>query len=91
MDFLKLTAVFIKCSTMYPTIEIDNKHMLCISHMWTIVDWHSGFKLQIPITDNFKSEQCTRTYEVHLVPYIVYLNTIAFDRHSLFMSDHLHA
>ena len=91
MDFLKLTPVFIKGSTMYPNIEIDEEHMLCISRIWTIVDRHSGYKFLIPILDNFKAEQCTRTYEVHLLPFIVYPKTIVFDRASLFMSDHFQA
>ena len=91
MDFLKLTPVFIKCSTMYPNIEIDNDPMLCISRIWTIVDRHSGYKFLIPIPDNFKAEQCTRTYEVHLLLYIGYPNTIVFDRDSVFMSDHFQA
>ena len=65
MDFPQLTPVFIKCSTMYPNIEVDKAHMLCISRVWTIVDRHSGFKFPIRIPDNFKAEQCTGTYEVH--------------------------
>ena len=91
MDFLKLTAVFINCSTMYTNIEIDNDHMLCISRICTIVDRHSGCKFQITIPDNFKAEQSTHSHEVHLLPYIGYTNTIAFDRDSLFLSDHLQA
>ena len=91
MDFLQLTPVFMKCSTMYPNIEIDNDHMLCISCMCTIVDRHSGYTFLIPIPDNFKAKQCTRTYEVHLLPYIGYPNIIVFDADSLFMSDHFEA
>ena len=91
MDFLKLTPVFIKCSTMYPNIEIDNDHMLCISRIYTLVNRHSGYKFLIPIPDNFEAEQCTRTYEVHLLPYIGYTNTIGLDRDSWFMSDHFQA
>ena len=55
------------------------------------VDRHSGYKLLIQIPDNFKAEQCTCTYEVHLLPYIVFPNSIVFDRDSLFMSDHFQA
>ena len=76
---------------MYPNSEIDNDHMLCISRRWTIVDRHSGYKFQIPIADNFKVEQCTHTYEVHLQPYIRYANTLVFNRDSLFMSYHFQA
>ena len=87
----QVDSCFIKCSTMYPNIEIHNDHMLCISHIWTIVDCHSGNKFRIPITDNFRGEQCTRTYEVHLLPYIRYPNIIVFERDSLFMLDHFQA
>ena len=76
---------------MYPNIQIDNDHVLYISHIWTIVDRHCGFKFLFPIPDDFKAEQSTRTYEVHLLPYIRYINTIVFDRDSLFMSDHFQA
>ena len=78
MDFLKLTPLFIQCSSMDPKIEINNHHMLCISRMWTLVDRHSGYKFSIPILDNFKADKCTHTYEVHRPPYIRYLNTIVF-------------
>ena len=91
MDFPKLTAVFIKYSTMYPNIEIDNDHILCISRILTIVDRHSGYKFQISIPYNFKAEQCTHTHVVHLLPYIGYPNIIVFNRESLFMSDNFQA
>ena len=91
MDVLKLTAVFIMCSTMYPNMEIDNDYMLCISRIWTIVDRHSEYKCLIPIPDNCKAEKCTRTYEVQLLPYIGYANSIVFDRDSLFMTDYFQA
>ena len=91
MDFLKSTPVMIKCSTMYPNIEIDNDHVLCISRIWTIVDRHSRYKFRIPIPVNFKPQQCTRTYEVHLLSHIGHPNTIVFDTDSLLMSDHLQA
>ena len=65
--------------------------MLCISRIWTIVDRHSGYKFLIPIPDNCKAEPCTRTYEVHLLPYVGYPNIIVFNRDSLFMSDHIQA
>ena len=73
---------------MYPNMEIDNDHILCISRTWTIDDRHGGYIFLIPIRDNFKAEQCTRTYEAHSLPYVGYTNTIVFDRDSLFMSDH---
>ena len=91
MHFVKLTPVFIKSSTIYPNIEIDNDHMLCISRMWTIVDSHSAYEFLIPIPDDCKAAQCTRTHEVHLLPYIGDPNTIVFDGDSLCMSDHLQA
>ena len=72
-------------------IEIDNYHMLCISRMWTIDDRHSGYKFLIPIKYSFKAEQCTRSYEVHLLPHFRYPNAIIFHRDSWFMSDHFQA
>ena len=65
--------------------------MLCISRICTIVDRHSRYKFLIPIPDNFKADQSTRTYEVHLLPHIGYSNTIVYDRDRLFMLDHFHA
>ena len=56
IDFLKLTPVFITCSTMYPNLEIDTDHILYISRIWFIVDRHSGYKFLIPIPNNFKAE-----------------------------------
>ena len=88
MDFLKLTAVFIKCSTMYLNIEIDNDHMVYMSRMCTIVDSHCGYKFLIVIPDNFEADQSTRTYEVHLLPHIGYTHRIVFYTDSLFMSYH---
>ena len=82
IDVLNLTPVFIKCSTMYANREIDNDHMLCILHIWTIVDRHSGYTFLIPIPHNFKAEQCSRTYEVHLLAYIGYTNIIVFYKDS---------
>ena len=43
------------------------------------------------IAGNFKPEQGTHTYEVHLLPYVAYPDTIGFDRDSLFMCDHFQA
>ena len=76
---------------MFPNIDIENYHVLCILSTWTIVDRHRGYEFLIPILNNFKAEQWTRTCEVHLLHYVEYTNTIVFDRDSLFMSDHLQA
>ena len=89
MDVLKLTSVFIKCSTIYSNIELDNDHILGISHKWNIVDRHSVYNFLIAIPDNFEAKQCTHTCEVHLLLYIGYRHTIICDRASLLMSDHL--
>ena len=91
MYFLKLTAVFIKCSTVYHNIEIDNDNMLYISRIWTIENRHSGYKFLIPIPHNFEAAQCIRTYKVPYLPYIGYYNSIVFDRDSVFMSNHFQA
>lgn len=88
IDFLKVTPVFIKYSTMYPNMEIDKYYLLCIACIWTIVDRHSAYKFLIPNPHNLKAEQCTRTYEVHLLPHVGYANTVRFDRHSLFIHHH---
>ena len=72
-------------------MEIDNDHMLCILRVCTIVDRQSLYTITIPISNNFMVEQCTRTYEVHLLPHIGYSNTIIFDTDSLFISDHFQA
>ena len=87
----QLTAVFIKCLSMYPNIETDNDKMLYTLHIWTIVDRHSVCKFLIPIPDTCKAQQCTCTHEVHLLPYIAYPNTIVFDADSLFMYNHFQA
>ena len=76
---------------MYANSEIENDHMLCMSRIWTILDRHSGYKLLIPIADDCRAEQCTRTYEVHLVPYIGYAKIILFNTHSLCMSHSVQA
>ena len=91
MDYLKLTTVFIKCSTMHPAIEIHKNHMLCISRICTIVHLHNDYKFLIPIPDNFKAKPCIRTDDVHLLPYIGYSNAIVFNRHSWCMSYHFQA
>ena len=54
-----------------------------------MVDRYSGYKFLIPIPDNFKAERGTRTYEVHLLPYIGYTNIIVFDSYSSFMPNHV--
>ena len=76
---------------MYPNIEIDDDHMLSLSRIWTSVDYNSRYTFLIPIPDSFKPEQCTRTDEVHLLPYMGYTNTIVLDRDSVFMADHFQA
>ena len=65
--------------------------MLFISRISTIVDRHTGYKLRIPIPDDSRAKQYTRTYEVHLLPYIGHPNIVVFDRDSLFRSYHFQA
>ena len=88
MDFLKLSPVFTKCSVLHPNIPVDEDHIVCISQCWTILDRQSGFKFLIPIPDNFSAEQCTTTFDTHIVPPIGYPHCIVFDRDTLFMSSH---
>ena len=68
-----------------------NDHILCISRIWSIVDRRSGYKFLMSIPDNYEAEQCTRTYEVHLLPNVAYHNSIVFDRDRLLISDHFQA
>ena len=42
----------------------------------------------IPVPDNFSAEQCTATFDTHVVPTMGYLYCIVFDRDTLFMSSH---
>ena len=68
IDFLKLLLVFIKCSVLCANIPVGENHIVCISQLWTIVDTQSGFKLLIPVRDNLIAEQCTATFNPHMVP-----------------------
>ena len=75
----------------YSDIDIDNDHIVCISHICTIVYLSSGYKFLIPIPGDCNAELCTRTYEIYLPPCIVHTNSILCARDSLYMSDQLHA
>ena len=80
MDFLKLTPVFTKCSVLDPNIPVGEDHIVCISRLWTIVDGQSGFKFLISVPDNFTGEQCTTTFETHVVLTMGYPYRIILDR-----------
>ena len=88
MDFLKMSAVFSQCSVLYPNIPIGEDHIVCISRLWMIVDRQTGFKFLIPTADNFTAEQCTATFDTHVVPTMEYRYCIVFDRDILFISLH---
>ena len=88
MNCLKLSLIFTKCSVLYPYIPVGKDHILCISQLWTIVDRQSGFKFLIPVPYNFTPEQCTVTFETHVVPTMEYPYCIVFDQETLFMSSH---
>ena len=88
IDFVKLSPVFTKCSVFYPNIPVGEYHIVCISGLWMIVDRLSGFKFLIPVPDNFSAEQCTVTFDNHVIPTIRYLYSIVFDQHTLFTSSH---
>ena len=79
IDFLKLLPVFTKCSALYSNIPVGEDHIVCISQLWTIVDRQSGFKVLIPTPDNFTAEQCTATFDTHVVSTMGYLYYIVFD------------
>ena len=85
MDFLKLLPVFTKCSLLYPNIPVGEDQIVCISRLWTIVNRHSGFKFLISVSDNFTVEQCTATFDTHIVSTMGYPYCIVFDRDTLFM------
>ena len=89
MNFLKLLLVFTKCSVLYPNIPVGEDHIVCISRLWTIVNRQSGFKFLIPVSDNFSHEECTTTFNTHVVPTMGYSYCIVFDRDTLFMSLHV--
>ena len=88
MDFLKLLSVFTKCSVSYPNTPVGEDHIVCISQLWTIVDRQSGFKFLIPVPDHFSAEQCTTTFDTHVVPTMGYPYYIVFDQDTLLMSSH---
>ena len=88
MDFLKLSLVFPKCCVMYPNIHAGEDHIVCISRLWTIVHRQSGFKFLIPAANKFTTEQCTATFDTHVVPTMGYSYAMVFDRDTLFMSSH---
>jgi len=89
MDFLKMSPVFIYCSTLYPNIPLEDDHMICFSRLWTIVCRQSGFIFLIPVSDNLTAEKCTDTFDTYEASVINYAYYIVFDRDTLFMSDHL--
>ena len=49
------------------------------------MDRQSGFKFLIPVPDNFTAEQCTATFDTHVVPTMGDPYCIIFDRDILFM------
>ena len=42
----------------------------------------------IPVPYNFSAEQCTATFDTHVVPTMGYPYCIVFDRDTLFISSH---
>ena len=89
MDFLKLSPVLTKCAVLYPNIPVGEDHTVGISRVWTIVNRQLGFKLLIPVLDNFGTKQCTATFVTYVVPTIGYPYYIEFDRDTVFMSSHV--
>ena len=85
MNFLKVSMVFIKCSVLYHNIPVGKDHIVCISRLWTIIDRLSRFQFLIPVPDNFTAEQCTATFDTHVVPTMGYSCCIVFDRDTLFI------
>jgi len=88
MDFLKMSAVFTYCSTLYPNIPLEGDHMICFSRLWKIIYKQSGFMFLIPVSDNLTAEKCTDTFDARFASVIGYPYYIVFDRYTLLMSDH---
>ena len=89
MDCLKLSLIFTKCSLFQPNIAAGKNHIAYILRLWMIVDNQSWFKCLVPVPNNFNAEQCTATFDTHVVPTIGYSYCIVFHRDTLFMSRHL--
>jgi len=79
MDFLKMSAVFTYCSTLYTNIPLEDDYMICFSRLWTIVCRQSGFMFLIPVPDNLTVEKCTNTFDMHFASVIGYPYYIVFD------------
>ncbi|HEY4153194.1 MAG TPA: hypothetical protein VGM38_07715, partial [Pseudolysinimonas sp.] len=88
MDFLKLSPIFIYCSTLYPNIPLEDDHMICFSKLWTIVCRHSGLMFLIPVPNNLTAEKCTDTFDTLIASFIGYPYCIVFDQDTVFMSHH---
>ena len=83
-----MSPIFTKCSVLYLNISVDEDHRVCISLLCIIVDRQSGFKFCIPLPHNFSAEQCTATFDTHVVPTMGKPYYIVFDTDTLFMSSH---
>jgi len=88
MDFLKMSPVFTYCFTLYPSIPLEDNHIICFSRLWTIVCGQSGFMFLIPVSDNLRAVKSTDTFDTHIASVIVYHYYIVFDQDTLFMSHH---
>lgn len=88
MDFLKLSPVFTKCSVVYLNIPVNEDHTICMSQLWTLVYKQSGFNFLISVPDNWMAEQCTTTFNTHVVPTIGYPYYIVFNWKTFFMLLH---
>ena len=88
VDFLKLSPVFTKCSVLPVKISGGEDHVIYISRLDTIVDRQSGFKYSVSVPDNLSTEECTATFDTHVVPTMGYPYYIVFDQDTLLMSSH---
>jgi len=66
MDFLKMSLVLSYCSKLYPKIPLEDRSLICLSRLWTIVCRQSGFMFLIPVSDNRMAEKCTDTFDTHV-------------------------
>ena len=76
---LKLSSAFTKCYVLYPNIPIDEDHIVCILRLRRLVNRQAGFKFLSFVDDNVSTEQCTATFDMHVVLTIGYPYCIVFD------------
>ena len=85
IDFLQLFCMFITYCELDRNIRIEADHILCISHIWTIVDRFCACKFLVPVADNLKAQTGTAPDDIQGYPGSIYCNTIEFHHETSFM------